>query len=99
MDVKVQVSSTQVHKDAMTDATGNYLCDHPLNPLDFLSAQQQLLYYNPIVMPPVSLISQAKLTKDYWKLLGKTGNSFFKIFQRYPNKFIYRLVNLTERNT
>lgn len=49
---------------------GKYICSHPLNPLD-LSNSTRLILYNRIVMPPVSLVSQAQLEGEYWELADK----------------------------
>ncbi|MFG6107071.1 type I-D CRISPR-associated protein Cas5/Csc1 [Leptothoe sp. EHU-05/26/07-4] len=46
---------------------GTFICTHPLNPMD-LPPQTQLKLYDRIVMPPVSLVSQAQLEGAYWQL-------------------------------
>ncbi|MEA5472500.1 type I-D CRISPR-associated protein Cas5/Csc1 [Spirulina sp. 06S082] len=55
--------------EEMEARSGLYLCQHPLNPLD-LPSSSQLRLYNRIVMPPVSLVSEAQLEGDYWELEG-----------------------------
>jgi CRISPR-associated protein Csc1 len=49
------------------EKSGEYTCAHPLNPLD-LPSSCRLVLYNRIVMPPVSLVSQAQLIGDFWQL-------------------------------
>jgi CRISPR-associated protein Csc1 len=51
--------------------SGTFICRHPLNPLD-LAPSTQLLVYNRIVMPPVSLVSQAQLEGAFWRLPDDT---------------------------
>nr|WP_233428144.1 type I-D CRISPR-associated protein Cas5/Csc1 [Planktothrix agardhii] len=48
--------------------SGEYVCQHPLNPVD-LPQSCRLLLYNRIVMPPVSLLSQAQLIGEYLEIL------------------------------
>lgn len=66
-------SKIQVQTKLLSAKTksGRYHCNHPLNPLD-LPNQSQLLLYNRIVMPPVSLVSQAEIEGDYWELEDHT---------------------------
>ncbi|ELR97241.1 type I-D CRISPR-associated protein Cas5/Csc1 [Gloeocapsa sp. PCC 73106] len=64
---KVEVKSSVIPEQAISQKTGLYNCDHPLNPVD-LPANQHLLLYNRIVMPPVSLVSQSQLEGNYWEL-------------------------------
>ncbi|WP_236141233.1 type I-D CRISPR-associated protein Cas5/Csc1 [Nostoc sp. CMAA1605] len=66
---KVQVETTKITE--WKERSGQYISKHPLNPLD-LPPSSRLLLYNRIVMPPVSLVSQAQLTGDYWELPDKT---------------------------
>jgi CRISPR-associated protein Csc1 len=47
--------------------SGTFICTHPLNPLD-LPPSTQLVLYNRVVMPPVSLVSQAQLQGEHWYL-------------------------------
>lgn len=62
---KIQVQTELVN--AVKTAIGPYTCLHPLNPLD-LSSSTRLILYNRIVMPPVSLVSQAQLEGEHWQL-------------------------------
>jgi CRISPR-associated protein Csc1 len=64
---KVMVNITLIPENAISEKSGEYICDHPLNPID-LPENQQLLLYNRIVMPPVSLVSQAQLQGNYWQI-------------------------------
>jgi CRISPR-associated protein Csc1 len=64
---KLQVEVKPIPSSGIKRAVGEYLSEHPLNPLD-LPPSTQLLLYNRIVMPPVSLVSQAKLAGDYWEV-------------------------------
>jgi len=63
---KIKVEIIKIPDTAIEHKSGTYICNHPLNPLD-LSPNTSLLLYNRIVMPPVSLISQAQLNGEYWK--------------------------------
>ncbi|WP_088889833.1 type I-D CRISPR-associated protein Cas5/Csc1 [Leptolyngbya ohadii] len=62
---KLQVQIQPIPESGIAQKSGEFLCQHPLNPLD-LPNSTQLVLYNRIVMPPVSLVSQAKLNGDYW---------------------------------
>jgi CRISPR-associated protein Csc1 len=64
---KIRVEFTVIPNHWMQTRSGEYTCQHPLNPLD-LASSNRLLLYNRIVMPPVSLVSQAQLTGDYWEI-------------------------------
>ncbi len=64
---KIRVEARQIPESAIQLKTGQYTCGHPLNPID-LPSSTRLLLYNRIVMPPVSLVSQAQLTGEYWEL-------------------------------
>lgn len=64
---KVRVEATLIPNKAVRSHSGQYQCHHPLNPLD-LPAATRLQLYNQIVMPPVSLVSQAQLSGDYWQV-------------------------------
>ncbi|MDZ8054076.1 MAG: type I-D CRISPR-associated protein Cas5/Csc1 [Aulosira sp. ZfuVER01] len=70
---KIRVEAVKIPDRIMQTKSGDYICLHPLNPLD-LPRDTQLLLYNRIVMPPVSLVSQAQLhgehlvtKKDEWQ--------------------------------
>jgi CRISPR-associated protein Csc1 len=64
---KVRVEAQPIPESVIQRKSGQYTCIHPLNPID-LPSSTRLLLYNRIVMPPVSLVSQAQLTGDYWEL-------------------------------
>jgi CRISPR-associated protein Csc1 len=66
---KVEVRATAIPSSLVRSRSGEYICQHPLNPID-LSPNTQLLLYNRIVMPPVSLIAQSQLRGDYWQVSG-----------------------------
>ncbi|NEP19604.1 MAG: type I-D CRISPR-associated protein Cas5/Csc1 [Leptolyngbya sp. SIO4C1] len=51
----------------VTQKHGKFVCTHPLNPID-MPTNTQLLLYDRVVMPPVSLISQAQLDGGYWRI-------------------------------
>jgi CRISPR-associated protein Csc1 len=72
---KVEVKSYLIPEKAITQSSGEYICNHPLNPID-LPATQQILIYNRIVMPPVSLVSQAQLRGNYWQFKGEEWDNF-----------------------
>lgn len=80
---KVEVKSHLIPETAITTKTGEYKCTHPLNPID-LPSEQQLLLYNRIVMPPVSLVSQSQLQGNYLQLKGEFWDSFRKNFRDLP---------------
>ncbi len=63
---KIRVETIPIRKSGIRQASGEYISTHSLNPID-LPQSTQLLLYNRIVMPPTSLVSQAKLSGDYWK--------------------------------
>lgn len=64
---KIRVETTSIPKSGIQQASGEYISGHPLNPIDLPQATQ-LLLYNRIIMPPASLVSQAKLLGDYWEI-------------------------------
>ncbi|MFH7241354.1 MAG: type I-D CRISPR-associated protein Cas5/Csc1 [Spirulina sp.] len=66
---KIHIRATPV--TGLEERKGKFICRHPLNPLDLLPSTV-LLIYNRIVMPPVSLVSQAQLEGDYWRLPDDT---------------------------
>ncbi len=61
---KIKVEIIQIPDRVIQTKSGNYACVHPLNPLD-LPSDTRILLYNRIVMPPVSLVSQAQLHGEY----------------------------------
>lgn len=71
---KIKVEVVKIPDWAIQNKLDTYICNHPLNPLD-LSTNTSLLLYNRIVMPPVSLISQAQLTGEYVKSNHTKSNS------------------------
>ncbi|MBD1863998.1 MULTISPECIES: type I-D CRISPR-associated protein Cas5/Csc1 [Trichocoleus] len=64
---KIRVETKLIPEVRINQESGDYTCQHPLNPID-LPSSTRLLSYNRIVMPPVSLLSQAQLSGDYWKI-------------------------------
>ena len=64
---KIKVEITPIPNKFIQSKSGDFVCTHPLNPID-LSHQIQLQLYNRIVMPPTSLISQAKLLGEHWQI-------------------------------
>lgn len=64
---KIQVEVKPIPLSGIRQLSGEYTCDHPLNPID-LPSSTRLLLYNRIVMSPVSLVSQARLSGTYWDI-------------------------------
>jgi CRISPR-associated protein Csc1 len=64
---KIKITVEEIDISEIKSKSGTYICRHPLNPID-LPSSTQLLLYNRIVMPPVSLVSQAQLQGEYWDL-------------------------------
>ncbi len=64
---KIQVIAKPISSIGIKAKAGEFVCEHPLNPID-LPSSTQLLLYNRIVMPPVSLLSQAQLSGNYWEI-------------------------------
>ena len=64
---KIQVEAKLIPPNGVKYNSGEYTCEHPLNPID-LPTSARLLLYNRIVMPPSSLVSQAQLSGDYWDI-------------------------------
>lgn len=81
---KVEVKCHIIPENAVSIKTGEYICIHPLNPID-LPREQDLILYNRIVMPPVSLVSQAQLRGSYWQLTGDLWDSFRRNFSDLPS--------------
>lgn len=69
---KIRVDAQPVPDVAIKAGTGEFICKHPLNPID-LPKSTQLLLYDRIVMPPVSLLRQAQLSGDYWEIIEPSG--------------------------
>lgn len=80
---KVQVEVIPIPESVLSPSSGEYICQHPLNPLD-LPRDTRLLLYNRIVMPPVSLVSQAQLRGEFWQLKDKEWKSFKSQFPELP---------------
>lgn len=64
---KIKVDITPIPEKFIHEKSGDFLCGHPLNPID-LPAETRLQLYNRIVMPPSSLISQSKLQGLHWTI-------------------------------
>ena len=64
---KIHVSVKLIPENGIKQTSREYTCEHPLNPIDLPSSTRMLLY-NRIVMPPVSLVSQARLSGDCWEV-------------------------------
>lgn len=64
---KIQVDAKPIPDRAIQQRSGEYTCEHPLNPID-LPDSTRLLLYNRIVMPPASLVSQSRVSGDYWEI-------------------------------
>jgi CRISPR-associated protein Csc1 len=82
---KVKVTSYLIPQNAISEQSGNYTCDHPLNPID-LPKNQELLLYNRIVMPPVSLVSQSQLQGNYLEVKKQKITNFPEYFSCFPQK-------------
>lgn len=97
---KVKVTSTLIPNELLQTAYGEYLCNHPLNLID-LPTDTEILLYNRIVMPPVSLINQAQLQGDYWRTKKEAwndfrqNNPFLPIEISFPQKITYGARQLT----
>ena len=61
---KVKIDVLEIPDSILENKSGNYVCNHPLNPVD-LPTNTQILLYNRVVMPPVSLVSQAQLNGEF----------------------------------
>lgn len=48
---------------------GEFICSHPLNPLDVIFSHQ-VISYDVVNMPPVSLIQNVKINGQYYKFEG-----------------------------
>jgi CRISPR-associated protein Csc1 len=82
---KVKVKATLIPDNAIQSLSGEYICEHPLNPID-LSPDTQLILYNRVVMPPVSLVSQAQLNGSYLKLSGDNWKALKQSISYLPNE-------------
>jgi CRISPR-associated protein Csc1 len=61
---KAEVSSEELE---FKTKTGDFLCTHPLNPLDVMFSHQ-VFSYDTLNMPPVSLIRNVRLQGDYYQI-------------------------------
>lgn len=77
---KTKVEIIKIPDSAIQSKTGHDICKHPLNPID-LPTDTKLLLYNRIVMPPVSLVSQAQISGEYRE---STGESWKLLKAEYP---------------
>jgi CRISPR-associated protein Csc1 len=82
---KVKVSAYLIPEKALSQDSGDYLCEHPLNPID-LPSNQELLLYNRIVMPPVSLVSQAQLQGNYLQINKQNCSNLPDNFTYFPKQ-------------
>jgi CRISPR-associated protein Csc1 len=80
---KVQVEVIPIPESVLSTKSGEYICQHPLNPID-LPTTTKLLLYNRIVMPPVSLVSQAQLRGEFWQSKDQEWKSFKSQFPKLP---------------
>ncbi|MGB3535825.1 MAG: type I-D CRISPR-associated protein Cas5/Csc1 [Microcoleaceae cyanobacterium] len=83
---KVKVDVIPIPENIINKKQGEYSCTHPLNPLD-LSETTQILLYNRIVMPPSSLVSQAKITGEYWQYKKQEWSEFRQRYPQLPERF------------
>ncbi len=83
---KIKVEVIPIPPQAIAQCSGQYICQHPLNPLDF-APHTRLLLYNRIVMPPSSLVSQAQLTGNYWESTGRVWEEFQLQHPELPKSF------------
>lgn len=58
-----ELRNSQLHQD------GEFTCPHPLNPLDVMFTHQ-VLSYDTVNMPPVSLIRNVRLRGQYYEVEG-----------------------------
>lgn len=72
---KIKVEIIQIPDAVIQIKSGEYSCSQPLNPLD-LPTNTKILLYNRIVMPPVSLVTQARLHGEYLSTTEKAWNTF-----------------------
>jgi CRISPR-associated protein Csc1 len=69
---KIQVDVCRIPESGIRPASGDYICEHPLNPID-LPPSARLQLYNRVVMKPVSLVSQSQISGDHW-VITKPSN-------------------------
>lgn len=87
---KIEVNITLIPEVFYQRLSGDYHCDHPLNPLDIPSTTE-LQLYNKIVMPPSSLLSQARLQGDYLTLAEDPWQEFRKTRSLLPENIVLPL--------
>jgi CRISPR-associated protein Csc1 len=64
---KIHLDVKLIPETSIIAKSGEYSCKHPLNPMD-LTSSSRLLLYDVIVMPPSSLVSQSRLSGNYWEI-------------------------------
>jgi CRISPR-associated protein Csc1 len=62
-EVKIESLQPKLNRE------NNFICSHPLNPLDVMFANQ-VFSYDTINMPPVSLIRNVRMTGEYYSFEG-----------------------------
>lgn len=82
---KTHVDFVKIPDSLIQFQSGEYVCLHPLNPLD-LPMDTQVLLYNRIVMPPVSLVSQAQIRGEYCQASPVAWKEFKLQFPQLPEK-------------
>lgn len=82
---KIHVKVIKIPDSIIKIKSGEFVCSHPLNPLD-LPVNTQLLLYNRIVMPPVSLVSQAQLHGEHLVVAGEDWDKFKSQFSQLPGQ-------------
>lgn len=87
---KVQVEVIKIPEQVLQTKSNNYICFHPLNPLD-LPKNTQIILYNRVVMPPTSLVSHAQLSGDHLVTKGQHWQDFksslnTEQYQQLPEK-------------
>ena len=81
--MKVEVFA--IPENVIQKKNGEYSCFHPLNPLD-LPSNTQLFLYNRIVMPPSSLVSQARVQGEYWQSVKESWLELRHNYQQIPEQ-------------
>ncbi|MEA5542469.1 type I-D CRISPR-associated protein Cas5/Csc1 [Limnoraphis robusta Tam1] len=82
---KVRVEFLAIPENTLQKNNGEYSCLHPLNPLD-LPSNTQLILYNRIVMPPSSLVSQARIKGEYWQSVKESWTNFRQQYPQLPEE-------------
>ncbi len=73
--LEAETVSVRLHRSDM------FLCSHPLNPLDVMFTNQ-VLSYDTVNMPPVSLIRNVRMLGAYYQLEG-TDNVYLPVEMAY----------------